>query len=96
MFFFKKLREKVADPRKIEIEELLSEAYLYWTSFNFKAALKKFEILLKKIEQYNVKINKSFLENNFKALKILNSEDTALPEKLSDKVGFASYDRFIC
>src|SRR3989344_4560732 len=36
IFFYKKLREKVADPRKIEIEELLSEAYLHWNSFNFK------------------------------------------------------------
>jgi len=85
MFFFKKLREKIADPRRIEIEQLLAEVYLHWESFNFKAALNKLDIILRKMQQYNINIKKGNLEKNFEALKILNSSDITKPEELGDE-----------
>lgn len=74
IFFYRRLMEKVADPRKIEIEEILSEAYMHWNSFNFKAALYKLELLEKKSKQYNVKLN-SLINENLDVLRILIKED---------------------
>jgi CRISPR-associated protein (TIGR02710 family) len=84
MYFYKRLREKVADPRKIEIEELLAEAYLHWNSFNFKAALMKMNALVKRSEQYGVRIN-PHVHENLVALKILDSADPDSPESLDDE-----------
>ncbi len=83
LYFYKKLREKIADPRKIEIEEILSEAYLHWNSFNFKAALHKMNTLIKKSKQYGIKIDLN-IHKNLEALKILNSIDITKPEQVSD------------
>ncbi len=74
IYFYKKLREKVADPRKIETEELLSEAYLHWNSFNFKAALNKLEKTLNRSSQYNLKVA-SQIKENLNALRILNKQE---------------------
>ncbi|MBM3234461.1 TIGR02710 family CRISPR-associated protein [Candidatus Pacearchaeota archaeon] len=83
LFFYKRLKEKVADFRKIEIEEIMSEAYLHWNSFNFKAAFSKFELLIRKSSQYNIKLDSRLL-NNFEVIKILGSLDTGNPEKIDD------------
>jgi CRISPR-associated protein (TIGR02710 family) len=74
IYFYKKLREKVADPRKIEIEELLAEAYLHWNSFNFKAAFNKLERTVKKSKQYNLRIS-SEIHRNLEVLEILTKEE---------------------
>ena len=83
IFFYKRLKEKVADFRKIEIEEIMSEAYLHWNSFNFRAAFSKFELLIKKAKQYNIKLDSKIL-NNFEVIKILNSMNTSNPGNMDD------------
>ena len=84
IYFYKKLREKVADPRKMEIEEILAEAYFQWTSFNFKAALAKLDLLIKKSRQYSLKTDPR-LEDNLKVLRILSLINTDNPKNLSDE-----------
>jgi len=84
LFFYKKLKEKVVDPREIEIKELLSESYLRWNSFNFKAALHKIKQLTEKAGQYNIKTDPGIIEN-LKTLEILNSADIDKPETLDDE-----------
>ncbi len=83
IFFYKKLREKVVDPRAMEIEELLSETYLHWNSFNFSAAFAKLSYLIKKSEQYKIKID-SRISDNFSVLSILNSINVERTEDLND------------
>lgn len=85
IFFFKKLREKVADPREIEINELLAETYLYWGSFDFKAALEKIKLVLKKMQQYNITSSRALIESNFKALEILAKNVDLSPEQLDEE-----------
>ncbi|MFH1307436.1 MAG: TIGR02710 family CRISPR-associated CARF protein [archaeon] len=84
LFFYKRLRERVTDPRTVETEEILSECYLHWNSFNFPAAFHRMDSLLKKAKQYNLKFNPE-LKSNFEVLKILSSGDVKNPEKLSDE-----------
>lgn len=84
MFFYKRLREKVADPREMEIEELLAEVYLHWNSFNFKAALYKMDKILSKSKQYNIRLDPG-IRGNENVLKILSLADIKNPEKLSDE-----------
>ena len=83
-FFLNKLREKIADPREIEIEEILAEIYLRWNSFNFKAAFKKMELVFNKIKQYGLKRNTKNLQKNYEALKILGSIGDKKPEDLDN------------
>ncbi len=83
-FFYEKLREKVADPREIEVEELLSECYLHWNSFNFKAAKHKIENLIKKSKQYGIKVE-PLVKSNHEVLEILTSGDLDKPAQLSEE-----------
>ncbi len=80
---YKRIHQKIIDPRNVEIEELLTEAYLHWNSFNFKAALFKLEMAKNKIDQYHMKINPDIADNLI-ALKVLNS-DNSDSEKKSDE-----------
>lgn len=74
IFFYNKLRERVVDPRVIEVERLLAETYMYWNSFNFKAALTKLEMLRDREKQYNLKgIGKT--SSHIEVLKILIDEN---------------------
>jgi CRISPR-associated protein (TIGR02710 family) len=86
IFLYKNIKDKVSDPRRIEIEESLSEAYLFWNSFNFKAAISKFQFIINKSKQYNMEINPE-LKNNFKALKILDSINLEKLEDLTEEKG---------
>ena len=83
-YFFERLRNRIADPRKIEVNELLSEAYSFWSSFNFRAALEVFEKMLDKKKQYNIKLEEENIKSNYEALKILNSENPDKPQETSD------------
>lgn len=71
---YKRLKEKVADPRKILTEELLAESYLHWNSFNFKAAFQKIDQYIKKAKQYNFKLSQQ-IHDNWEALQILSSAE---------------------
>ncbi len=65
---YKRVRQKIVDPRAVEIEELLSEAYLHWNSFNFRAAAIKIRIVLEKCDQYHMRPQPAF----FRYLKVLD------------------------
>lgn len=67
---YKRIKQKIVDPRMIEIEELLSETYLHWNSFNFKAARSKLQLVLNKVQQYNFKQLQGILDNII-ALQVL-------------------------
>ena len=69
---YKRIQQKIVDPRNVEIEALLSETYLQWNSFNFKAALFKLQLAVNKLQQYHFKTLPEILEN-LTALKILES-----------------------
>ncbi|MEK6888654.1 MAG: TIGR02710 family CRISPR-associated CARF protein [Nanoarchaeota archaeon] len=69
---YKRIKLKILDPRSVEIEESISESYMHWNSFNFKAAYLKMKNAVSKAEQYNIKINNEILKN-IKALELLNS-----------------------
>lgn len=73
---YKRIRQKIVDPRAVEIEELLSEAYMHWNSFNFKAAHLKLRQAIMKSRQYNVPVNAEVLEN-MKALELLQSDEAS-------------------
>ncbi|MFH1500320.1 MAG: TIGR02710 family CRISPR-associated CARF protein [archaeon] len=88
LHFYRRLRERVADPRKVEVEELIAEAYLHWNSFNFKAALFKMDMLIKKSNQYNIKIRPELYEN-LDALRVLGKGDVTLPLKLGEDFNLA-------
>ncbi|MEK6893641.1 MAG: TIGR02710 family CRISPR-associated CARF protein [Nanoarchaeota archaeon] len=80
---YKKIHQKIIDPRNVEIEELLAEAYLHWNSFNFKAALFKLEMVKNKLNQYCMKINPDIIDN-LTALKVLNSDNSDSGRKLDE------------
>lgn len=65
-----RIKQKIIDPRKVEIEEYLSEAYMHWNSFNFKAALVKLNQAYTKSQQYSIPLPDN-LSKNLRALEIL-------------------------
>ncbi|MDP3881309.1 MAG: TIGR02710 family CRISPR-associated CARF protein [Nanoarchaeota archaeon] len=71
---YKRIHQKIDDPRNVEIEELLAESYLHWNSFNFKAALIKLESARDKLGQYRMKVNPHLIAN-IQALQILISQN---------------------
>ncbi len=71
---YRRIHKKIVDPRNVEIESLVAEAYLYWNSFNFKAAFTKLENATDKMYQYHMPVSPALIEN-IHALKILSSED---------------------
>jgi CRISPR-associated protein (TIGR02710 family) len=79
---YKRIKQKIIDPRYVEIEELLAEAYMHWNSFNFKAALSKMELALSKSRQYNLRSPPN-IKDNISALKIM-AESSDLQIKDSD------------
>ncbi len=69
---FAVLKNRSRDPRIFEIKNLISDAYAYWDSFNYKAAGRKIEESLKKINQYKLQIYPDpKLNLNLKVLKVL-------------------------
>ncbi len=52
---FNSLCSEVSDPRECEVRALLAEAYIFWDSFNYRAALKKMEGFVCKLKQYNIR-----------------------------------------
>src|SRR3989344_9695875 len=81
---YKRIRQKIVDPRHIEIEELLSEAYLHWNSFNFKGAHFKLQQALTRSEQYNMKLSKELIDNK-KALEVLDVKEVNNPLTKGDE-----------
>ncbi len=73
---YRRISQKIVDPRQVEIEAALAEGYLHWNSFNFKAALVKIEQTKNKLQQYRIPIAES-LVGNCNALKLLSSENLA-------------------
>ncbi len=71
---YKRIRQKIVDPRHVEVEELLSEAYLHWNSFNFRAAHQKLKQALAKAQQYHLPVS-SELAENLKALQVLDVDN---------------------
>lgn len=67
---YKRIKLKIVDPRRVEVEELLSETYLHWNSFNFKAALSKLQQAINKAEQYSLPLPHN-IKKNLIALEIL-------------------------
>jgi len=84
LFIYNKLEENIQDPRKIIIEKGLSEVYLHWNAFNFKAAFHKMGGLLLKSQQFNIKL-KQEVKENAEMLKLLNSIDLNDPKSLNDE-----------
>ncbi len=74
---YKRVRQKIVDPRAVEIEELLSESYLHWNSFNFKAAASKIRIVLDKCAQYHMKPHHAFT-HYLSVLELLSTSDQQL------------------
>ena len=70
---YKRIKNKIIDPREVEIEELLSEAYLHWNAFNFKAASGKLNQVISKSSQYSLKLPEN-VKKNMQVLEILNSD----------------------
>jgi CRISPR-associated protein (TIGR02710 family) len=74
---YKRIRQKIVDPRTVEIEELLSEAYLHWNSFNFKAAASKIKLVIEKCDQYHIRQQRAF-SLYARVLDLLSSTDSAV------------------
>lgn len=87
---YQRVKQKIVDPRQLEFEMLLSEAYSYWNSFNFKAALTKLEICEQKRKQYNLK-TLGELESNLNALRILCSNEQEQFDKFNLHLIFDLY-----
>ncbi len=69
---YRRIQQKIVDPRNVEIEAFLSEAYMHWNSFNFKAAVSKLQTAVDKLQQYHIKAKPEILENLI-ALKVLDT-----------------------
>lgn len=82
---YRLLREKVPDPRKIEIKEHLSEACSFWNQFRFVEAYQAMELAIKKIQQFQILTEiKEFLQKQLKILSVLkeNESETSFFELL--------------
>ena len=87
------LKEKVEDPRRLEIKEYLAEGYLKWDLFQFKRAYEKLDKALNKIIQYkNLQEKKTCVEKHVEILKVLkqNESNISFSNLLKDET-FAKY-----
>jgi len=85
---FNQLKEKVSDPRKIEVESILAKAYGEWDRFDYPNALMTLKDAINKINQY--RINSLHTNNIHKHIEILevlkkNQKETFF-NLLKDKV----------
>jgi len=80
------LCKKVKDPREYEVLTLISETYDYWNAFNYNAASKKIQEALRKIDQFDLTIERETLKGNEEALIILSKINTVqkIDELLKD------------
>ncbi len=73
---FQELCKKVKDPREYEVLTLISASYDLWNAYNYSAALKKMQETLRRIEQFDLNIEKETLEGNEETLIILSKINT--------------------
>ncbi len=70
---FRDIIKKAPDPREFEVKSLLSESYMFWDSFNYRASLPILERAVNKINQYNVRaLDIQQLKMNLTAQRYLN------------------------